>query len=366
MKKKKLPLKAVPDLGEKAIARLFPAIAARPYQARIVHKTLGYVQEGINSVLVESPTGSGKTLMGLMIASALQSQHGFKIGWCAMRSNLLAQAEKENVKWGLNVKMATISMFAKEPPKCDVLVVDEAQHDAANSMVHIHKQTGAKIIIALSATPFRSDRVGLCFKKIIRDAGIHQLIREGFLAKYDHYTIPKYTPEAIAETYLREPARWGKSLVFFHTQAQCDALQVLLSQAGVASSVVNATTDREAQIAAFEKGTVSVLINMMILTEGFDCPSLKTVFVRPSMKGPTIQMGGRVFRLWPEYATKQIVQCRQTRHPFQKTATPHGQYAWESQMWKSIASNENVDLVAQRTILLLIESFKDEQNLLKA
>ena len=58
----------------------------------------------------------------------------------------------------------------------------------------------------------------------------------------------------------------------------------------------------------------------MVLTEGFDDPSLRTVWVRPSGKGPTIQMAGRVLRKFGD-TVKQVVQCRQTRHPFVKTAT---------------------------------------------
>ena len=53
----------------------------------------------------------------------------------------------------------------------------------------------------------------------------------------------------------------------------------------------------------------------MVLTEGFDDPTLQTVWVRPSGRGPTIQMAGRVLRKCGDMV-KQIVQCRETRHPF--------------------------------------------------
>ena len=41
-----------------------------------------------------------------------------------------------------------------------------------------------------------------------------------------------------------------------------------------------------------------------ILTEGFDCPSLKTVFCRPSGKSCTVQMGGRDFREASQHCLK--------------------------------------------------------------
>ncbi len=60
-----------------------------------------------------------------------------------------------------------------------------------------------------------------------------------------------------------------------------------IMELGVSAEVVTATSDRERQIEDFEAGRTEVLLSMAILTEGFDCPSLQTVFCRPSSKGPT-------------------------------------------------------------------------------
>jgi len=48
---------------------------ARDYQTRIVEKVAGYFNDGIRSAIVNSPTGSGKTFMGLAIAKWLQLEH---------------------------------------------------------------------------------------------------------------------------------------------------------------------------------------------------------------------------------------------------------------------------------------------------
>ena len=126
-----------------------PGLEARPYQARIVAKVLGLFDgtaagpggaapgPAVSSVLVESPTGSGKTVMGLAVARAMQERHGMSVGWAAMRRNLLAQAAAENAR-GFGVDLKLISMFDKRPPQVDLLVVDEAQHDGALSMANLH------------------------------------------------------------------------------------------------------------------------------------------------------------------------------------------------------------------------------------
>ncbi len=326
----------------------------RPYQSRIVESAVrmfagvqkdqgGRNLTQANSVLIESPTGSGKTVMGLATAALLQRSTGANVGWVAMRRNLLSQAEAENAARGFGVRMHTISMFDKNPPKVDLLVVDEAQHDAATSMANLHSTVRPTWTLGLSATPYRTDRIKLCFDQVIRDAGIASLIMDGYLSKYHHYTIPEHTPQGIANLLISDPQRWGKSLVFFHRRKECDLLYLLLQQAGIHCEVVTAQSNRERQLADFAAGRVNVLINMAILTEGFDCPELKTVFCRPSGKGCTIQMAGRVLRTCHHVPVKQIVQCKKTPYPMLRTAMPAEQYLWTDNGWRSIRANDRLD-----------------------
>lgn len=333
-------------------------IELRPYQLRIITKAVqmfggtfanrqGETEPAAGSVMIESPTGSGKTVMGLTIARHLQREHGYSIGWVAMRRNLLAQAMFENRRRGFNVPLQPISMFDKAPPLADVLIVDEAQHDAAMSMANLHSSVKPKLVLGLTATPFRSDRIKLCFDKVIRDAGIQQLIQDGYLSRYHHYTLAEYTPENVASCFLRERAKWGKSLIFFHRLDQCRVCLAMLQGAGVRAEVVTAQTDRERQLDDFEAGRLEVLINMSILTEGFDCPTLRTVFCRPSGRSCTVQMAGRALRLHPSEPIKQIVQCKQTPHPFVKTALAAEQYVWTDHGWRSLTLNQNIQAITQ-------------------
>lgn len=339
----------------------------RAYQRRIVTKALqmfagefvnrrGQKDPLANSVMIESPTGSGKTVMGLLIARYLQQTAGLSIGWVAMRRNLLKQTAAENWSRGFKVDVELISMFDKDPPAVDMLIVDEAQHDAAASMANLHCKLRPKKILGLTATPFRTDRIKLCFDQIIKDAGIHRLIQDGYLSPFRHYTIPEYTPETVSAFISREPQRWGKTLVFFHRSADCLRCCQLMRRAGVRCEIVDATTDRDRQIDDFQQGRLDVLINMNILTEGFDCPTLQTVFCRPSVKGCTIQMAGRVLRKCPAVHLKQVVQCSRTQHPFLKTALPAEQYAWMDGHWRSLKLNENLVEISNQTRALVSQT----------
>ena len=330
-------------------------VQTRSYQLRIVSKAVDLFQnKGLRSILIDSPTGSGKTVMGLLIARVLQESLGLRVGWVAMRRYLLAQARAENGSRRIGVEAAFLSMFDRDPPTgLDLLIVDEAQHDAAQSMTHLHQCIRPRFILGLSATPFRADRVKLCFDAVLKDAGIASLIQDGYLSQYHHYTIPNHTPESVVGFYLRDRERWGKALLYFHTLDQCRAADGLLRAAGVRSEVVSGDSDRDAQLSAFRDGRLEVLSNCMMLSEGFDCPELKTVFCRPSCKGVTVQMGGRVLRKHAAHPFKQIVQCTKTRWPFPRTAAPAVQFVWGAGQWRSLQTNPFINEVNGRSLRAL-------------
>lgn len=329
-------------------------IETREYQRKIVLKTWRELSNGIRSILIHSPTGSGKTVMGLLACRGLELTENLRIGWVAMRRNLLAQAHKENELKRLGVNLVTFSMFDRNPPtELDVIVVDEAQHDCCNSMMAIHGLIKPKYIIGLSATPFRADKLKLCFDKVVRDAGIHQLIQDGYLSQYHHYTLPSFRPEQVADAYLRDQNRWGKSLIYFHKIADCKIAAHRLVKHGVNAEVVTGSSDRERQLEAFATGDIQVLVNSQVLVEGMDEPTIKTVFVRPSGCSSTIQMAGRVFRKLPEHDYKQVVQCQDTRWPMTRSAQAAMQYSWTDGQWRSLQANEELVSISQKTVLAL-------------
>src|SRR6516164_2998567 len=246
---------------------------ARPYQQRIIQKALtNYLDKQLRSVMVESPTGSGKTIMGLMIAKGLQSLYpGLEIGWVSMRRNLLGQAEKENTAKAINARIKFISMFEKNLPpelilhlpdgsrnrhaaKYRMLIVDEAQHDAANSMASMHSRVQPNFILGMTATPFRTDHVKLCFDCVLKDAGLASLIKEGYLAQYRHFTIPCWNVKEVCKHYLRTPNTWGKTIMYFHRIEECNQAATMLLHHGVPTEVVTGSSDRYSQIDRFMAG----------------------------------------------------------------------------------------------------------------
>lgn len=314
-----------------------PDIETREYQSRVINRTIKAVDEGHQNILIVAPTGSGKTIMGHVIALNLYHIYGYNTGWSAMRKHLWHQAAKENQSLIHFDGVQYFSMFDKNPPKCDVLISDEAQHTAAESAIVLQNKVKPKIHIGLSATPIRVDRMKLCFSKTIRDAGIRQLIDQGYLAPYHHYVFNDiWQPEIVAKIYLDNIDRWGKTIGYFLTVNECNICASIIRKSGIKCEVVSADSDQESQIEAFINGKVPILLNVNILTEGFNDPELRTVMVRDGSKGPTIQMAGRSLRPKPSGIPKhaQIVQSGFTKCPFVSIASPEKRFSLDRNGWE--------------------------------
>lgn len=345
-------------------------VEARPYQLEVVKESYdrfmglykdrsGKVLIPHKSVLIESPTGSGKTVMGMMLAKALQDTvKDCIVVWTAMRKPLLNQAKATNESMiGLS-DFYPLSMFTHSPAhilearksgKKIIMVVDEAQHDAASSCAHLHNLLTPEYVIGLSATPYRVDKQKLCFEAVVKNAGIHALIDAGFLSKYEHYTIDDWSVKCVSERYLAEPERWGKSIFYFLTLNECFQFSEILTREGVSCSVVTGDSDCDEQIQAFETGKIDCLVNCMKLTEGFDCPSLQTVWVRDSSHGPSVQMCGRVLRKYNGLPVKNIVQSQRTKWPFQRTADAEQSYVYCDSSWRALKANKRINEICNST-----------------
>ena len=357
----------------------------RPYQTRVVRKVrkmfdgeyvngAGSKENAAKSIILESPTGSGKTPMCLLQARLEQELHRSHVIWISMRRNLLVQAANENAAPSqgnprgkdINAQIHFMSMFTKEIPeellphnrdRPLLIIVDEAHHDAANTMAHLHNELCPQRILGATATPWRTDRVKLCFEKVVRDIGIRELISQGWLSQYDHYSITNWEPETVADFYAMDPQRWGTSLVFFHQQHLCRRFYHRLTEHhGIPSDIVTGNSDREQQTRNLAEGRVACLANCAVLTEGFDFPDLKTVFVRDSGKGCTIQMGGRVFRRSDLHPVKQVVQSKHSQWSFLKTAMPIQQWVWENGQWLTLKINPLMNQVSMNARYMIATS----------
>ena len=325
----------------------------RDYQQRIMAKTIdAYTNQKLKSVLIESPTGSGKTVIMLMILKKLEElDPAMTFGWVAMRTKLLAQARQENERVGVK-NIEFVSMFEKHPPKSKMIITDEAQHSAADTCLNLHHMMEAEISCGLTATPFRTDKIKLAYEKIISDCGVRFLIEKGYLSNFDQYVIPEFTPKTVVERFMDDPKRWGKSIFYFQTKELCFEAAEMLKQAGISCAVLlgsHPEDQREIIYSGFEDGIIQVLINVYLLTEGFDAPDLRSVWVRDSGKLCTMQMAGRSLRKDPKDPNKvaNIIQSQNTYYPYLKVAKARRQFIYEDNRWMSIEPGPLIEQISE-------------------
>lgn len=121
----------------------------RQYQQDAVAACLaGFAGRGCASVMLESPVGSGKTYMALETIHALQELMGrkLKVDWVAPRRHLLRQVMEANRDLHQD-NIRPVSLFEKTPPEADLVVLDEAHHEATQSCVLLYEKMKSEYVL---------------------------------------------------------------------------------------------------------------------------------------------------------------------------------------------------------------------------
>lgn len=187
------------------------------------------------------------------------------------------------------------------------------------------------LVVGFTATPERGDRVGLgqVWQKIAYQRSILRMITDGYLV--DARGLMVSTPAdlaslrtahgdlvdaevgaelvrsgalgSIAEAYARN-ARDRKGVAFVPTVETAYALAEAMRAEGLRAEGIDGTTPpelRRAILGRLRSGETQVACNAMLLTEGWDEPSISCVLMaRPTKSRPLyIQMAGRGLRIYP-------------------------------------------------------------------
>jgi superfamily II DNA or RNA helicase len=209
----------------------------------------------------------------------------------------------------------------------DTIIIDEAHHCLSDSYQKILDYFKGANILGVTATPDRGDmrNLGECFDSLAYEYTLPKAIKAGFLSPIKALTIPlqldlsgvgmqsgdfKSGDLATAlDPYLYQIAdemekhcRDRKTVVFLPLVKTSQKFRDILNEKGFKAAEVNGDSkDRSEVLAAYERGDYNVLCNSMLLTEGWDCPSVDCIVVlRPTkVRSLYSQMVGRGTRLFP-------------------------------------------------------------------
>lgn len=298
-------------------------ITLRPYQTRCIETTRKAVAGGSRAPLIVAPTGSGKTTIGVSIASSALTKGG-RVLWLAHRRELVEQTVETLARAGVNhvsvlradddradpsapVVVASVqTMIARSlRPDASVVVLDEAHHYVAQQWGALASDYRDAIRVGLTATPERGDGTALgdLFDGLIAAASYSELITAGHLVPCEVVAPSSRLQGQIAVkpwTAYREHGESRPAVIFAATVI--DAVETSQQLAGC--RVVHGTMsdrDRDAAVAGFQSGACNILANCYVLTEGWDAPRVEVCIIARGCSHPStyLQIVGRVLRPFP-------------------------------------------------------------------
>lgn len=328
-------------------------VQLRPYQKEALDAIVENINKNILKQLVVLPTGAGKTVVFSHLPHVFK--HALPMLVLAHRGELLIQA-KEKILWSnpnldvqtekaeqtaelCDVVVASVQTLGRSDsdridkyPKTyfKTIIVDEAHHAAATTYRRILDYFTPNLLLGVTATPQRSDSVRLndVFDEIVYYKNILDLIQEGYLCRLVGYRVKTDTDISEVETshgdfvasqledtintpyrnalvvrsYL-EIAKDKKALVFAAGIQHAKDLASSFAKAGTSVRIVLGDTpdeERQSIFTDFRDGEVQVVVNVGVLTEGFDEPSVEAIILARPTRSPLLytQIVGRGTRLF--------------------------------------------------------------------
>ncbi|WP_136646617.1 DEAD/DEAH box helicase [Tabrizicola sp. YIM 78059] len=325
----------------------------RPRQKLFVERSLAALSARDNTLGV-APTGAGKTIM-LSAVTGRMTGDGAKVCVLAHRDELTSQNRAKFARVNPDTETSVVDAttkswegqvaFAMAPtlsraanlaamPKLDLLVIDEAHHAVADSyrriIDRVRDANPDARVFGVTATPNRGDRKGLreVFDNVADQVRLGELIASGHLVPPRTFVIDvgvqeqlravrktadDYDMAAVAAIMNRAPIteevvrHWEEkagnrqTVVFCSTVAHAMDVATAFNEAGNPAAVVlgdMGSTERRMVLEAYATGEVQVIVNVAVLTEGWDHPPTScVVLLRPSScKSTMIQMVGRGLR----------------------------------------------------------------------
>lgn len=327
----------------KEISRLDRTL--RSYQQDAKEKIFSAWDE-CNNVMFQMPTGTGKTRLFTSIISDIKAWgilHSMdaKILIIAHRIELIEQISENLGKYGIThgviaggkdrdlslpVQVASIQTIthhtnesAAREIKANFIIIDEAHHSMANSYRKLWSMYPDAKRLGVTATPWRMNHSGFreLYDKLIVSKPIEEFIQEGWLAPYEYYSIAPNDAikteidsidefdmegdykvsalEKVVDTVkirahllksYQHYAIGKKGIIYSISRAHSDHICSEFSKAGVNIVRIDSETPRDTRrlyVKRFKEGSIDVIVNVDIFSEGFDCPDIEFIqLARPT------------------------------------------------------------------------------------
>ena len=320
----------------------------RDYQEKAREAVQSEWGNGRKRTLLVLPTGCGKTIVFskiiedrvklgervLVLAhrSELLDQASDKLKTATGLGTALEKAESTSIGSWYRVVVGSVQTMQREkrlkqfpPDYFDTIVVDEAHHCISDGYQKVLQYFDEANVLGVTATPDRGDmkNLGTYFDSLAYEYSLVEAIKSGYLTKIQAVTIPLSLDltlvsqqagdfkaseigtaldpylEQIADEMLKQ-CKDRKTVVFLPLVKTSQKFRDILNAKGFKAAEVNGESKERTEILKdFDNDKYNVLCNSMLLTEGWDCPSVDCVVVlRPTkVRALYSQMVGRGTRL---------------------------------------------------------------------
>lgn len=332
----------------------------RPHQAEAKAKIFDAWSK-YDSVMLQMPTGTGKTylftsLINDIINTYKTAHKDIKILIVAHRTELLDQISATLNKFGIahgfiqgareqylwkRVQVGSIMSLLTDKnyhnvcrQKFNYIIVDEAHHSLADTYIRLFELFPNAKKLGVTATPWRLNHESFLslYQYLIVSPQISWFINNNLLSDFDYVSIKQDSEvqrlvdnsevsrtgdfsnveldntfnnqrirSKLYESYLHF-ANGRKGIIFAINKLHAAKIAELYSSHGVKAMVIDCDTPRDVRqeiISAFKNGEISVLVNVDIFTEGFDCPDVNFIQLARPTKSLSLylQQVGRGLRI---------------------------------------------------------------------
>ena len=356
----------------------------RDYQRECLESILERYRAGVRRQLTSLPTGSGKTVIFAEFPRYFSMKKQMLV--LAHRQELLDQACDKIRRANPNLCVSVEQAGRSADPDCDVvvasvptlgrkgskrlqrldpdrfflIVVDEAHHATAATYIRVLEYFGVfspdtrKLLVGFTATPKRGDGKGLdaVFQEIVFSKGLPEMIQAGYLAPVAGYRIEtdidlsrvkmrmgdfvvSHLSRAVnvearndlVVKVFRSHLKSRQTICFCVDVAHARSVSAAFNAEGIAAAAVSGDMERRERKKAlndFREGRIQVLANCMVLTEGYDEPSIAGVILARPTKSTLLytQMIGRGTRLHPGKENVTIVDIVDVTREHSLTTLP--------------------------------------------
>jgi superfamily II DNA or RNA helicase len=369
----------------------------RNYQRKLIDDVTAALADGETRVLVQAPTGSGKTHV-IVAATKAAVDAELRVLILATRTRIIRQLHERldafDIRHGViaallpvlrwnaaAVQVASADTLYRRAvvdgrmplPPADLVIFDEAHLALGGSRVAILDRYPDAIHLGFTATPAKRSGRPLCdrFDTLVNGPSVRELIAAEHLVRPRVYSTP-----AIAQAELNNISRdsdgdysagelgavmaraklvgdvltnWmrianGKrTLLFACNKAHGAALVEEFSRAGIPTELLTDQTDdeeREAAVTRLESGETLVLVNCFLLSYGVDVPSVEAIVLARPTRSLTLylQAVGRGMRPAPGKRNVLVIDHGRV---VESLGLPDSDFAW------SLESGSNVNRSAR-------------------